>query len=228
MNKTLLAIACCALLTVAVDADAAAEKMPMPTSEQATMKDKLLNRLKLSPEQHSFILQRRQADRIKLKDLANQIQEIRIQMKEIKKANVAAFESILTAEQKAEFAKIKAEEKARYLKRKKMWLENAGIVTQDIQPAVAEKAEAFNPSFSQEAEADAADNAPLKAVVTAQDKVSASLAEDQPQTENDALQTAQETEHREADEADLQNMTDDDGVDEVRTISHMPEVQLTK
>lgn len=76
------------------------------------MEAKLADRLNLSKEQYLAMQDRRKADQVKIRDLMDQMKEIRIQMNEIRKSNMEAFESILTPEQKAEFEKIKAEGKA--------------------------------------------------------------------------------------------------------------------
>ncbi len=83
------------------------------------MEQKLAQRLKLTEEQQKAIEERRKADREKLKPLFAQMKEIRKQMNEIRKANMEAFESQLTPEQKQEFKKMMEEKGPRHHRKMK-------------------------------------------------------------------------------------------------------------
>ena len=119
MNKKFFTLALAALLISVSSADAAPKPGPMepkhPTPEM--MEIKLIEQLKLTPEQYNTIQERRKADQEKIKPLMEKMKELRQQMNEIRKANMKAFEEILTPEQKAEFDRIKAERKARHEER---------------------------------------------------------------------------------------------------------------
>lgn len=119
MNKKFLTLALAALLIGVSSANAAPKHRPMdsnrPTPEMVEIK--LIEQLKLTPEQYNTIQERRKADQEKIKPLMEKMKELRQQMNEIRKANMKAFEDILTPEQKIEFDKIKAEHKARHEER---------------------------------------------------------------------------------------------------------------
>lgn len=166
MNKIVLTVAFAALLTGAAAAEAADGKMPpmhpdRPTHEM--MEAKLADRLKLSKEQYQAMQDRRKADQVKIRDLMDQMKEIRIQMNEIRKSNMEAFESILTPEQKAEFEKIKEEGKARHMERKRMrhgMKPDPMSENRNMPPAVEKKPEAVDVSTPAEDPVKDADTVP--------------------------------------------------------------------
>ena len=152
MNKIILTVAFAALLTGAAATEAADGKMPPMRPDRPThemMEAKLADRLNLSKEQYLAMQDRRKADQVKIRDLMDQMKEIRIQMNEIRKSNMEAFESILTPEQKAEFEKIKAEGKARHMERKRMrhgMKPDPMSENRDMPPAIEKKPEAVDVS----------------------------------------------------------------------------------
>ena len=152
MNKIILPVAFAALLTGAAATEAADGKMPPMRPDRPThemMEAKLADRLNLSKEQYLAMQDRRKADQVKIRDLMDQMKEIRIQMNEIRKSNMEAFESILTPEQKAEFEKIKAEGKARHMERKRMrhgMKPDPMSENRDMPPAIEKKPEAVDVS----------------------------------------------------------------------------------
>lgn len=119
MNKKIFTLALATFLIGISAAEAAPKPRPMepkrPSPEM--MEIKLIEQLKLTPEQYNTIQERRKADQEKIKPLMEKMKELHQQMNEIRKANMKAFEEILTPEQKAEFDKIKAERKARHEER---------------------------------------------------------------------------------------------------------------
>lgn len=145
MNKIILTVAFAALLTGAAATEAADGKMPPMRPDRPThemMEAKLADRLNLSKEQYLAMQDRRKADQVKIRDLMDQMNEIR-------KSNMEAFESILTPEQKAEFEKIKAEGKARHMERKRMrhgMKPDPMSENRDMPPAIEKKPEAVDVS----------------------------------------------------------------------------------
>lgn len=186
MNKIVLTVAFAALLTGAAAAEAADGKMPPMRPDRPThemMEAKLADRLKLSKEQYQAMQDRRKADQVKIRDLMDQMKEIRIQMNEIRKSNMEAFESILTPEQKAEFEKIKAEGKARHMERKRMRHPRPHPAPRDMDsprklpadhsmpPAVETPNGAVDENVPSEAALKEADNVPLAASATVPEEV---------------------------------------------------------
>lgn len=161
MNKTVLTVAFAALLTGAAAADAADGRTPPMRPDRPShemMEAKLADRLKLSKEQYQAMQDRRKADQVKIRDLMDQMKEIRTQMNEIRKSNMEAFESILTPEQKAEFEKVKAESKARHMERKRMrhGMKPAGMsADRNMPPAVENTNGTVDENVPSEAAADA-------------------------------------------------------------------------
>lgn len=139
------------------------------------MEAKLADRLNLSKEQYLAMQDRRKADQVKIRDLMDQMKEIRIQMNEIRKSNMEAFESILTPEQKAEFEKIKAEGKARHMERKRMrhgMKPDPMSENRDMPPAIEKKSEAVNVSTPAEDPVKDADTVPTVGASSAPQDIS--------------------------------------------------------
>ena len=178
MNKIVLTVAFAALLTGAAAAEAADGKMPPMRPDRQThemMEAKLADRLNLSKEQYLAMQDRRKADQVKIRDLMDQMKEIRIQMNEIRKSNMEAFESILTPEQKAEFEKIKAEGKARHMERKRMrhgMKPDPMSENRDMPPAVEKKPEAVDVSTPAEDPVKDADTVPTVGASSAPQDIS--------------------------------------------------------
>ena len=178
MNKIVLTVAFAALLTGAAAAEAADGKMPPMRPDRPThemMEAKLADRLNLSKEQYLAMQDRRKADQVKIRDLMDQMKEIRIQMNEIRKSNMEAFESILTPEQKAEFEKIKAEGKARHMERKRMrhgMKPDPMSENRNMPPAVEKKSEAVNVSTPAEDPVKDADTVPTVGASSAPQDIS--------------------------------------------------------
>lgn len=178
MNKIVLTVAFATLLTGAAAAEAADGKMPPMRPDRPThemMEAKLADRLNLSKEQYLAMQDRRKADQVKIRDLMDQMKEIRIQMNEIRKSNMEAFESILTPEQKAEFEKIKAEGKARHMERKRMrhgMKPDPMSENRDMPPAVEKKPEAVNVSTPAEDPVKDADTVPTVGASSAPQDIS--------------------------------------------------------
>ena len=178
MNKIVLTVAFAALLTGAAAAEAHDGKMPPMRPDRPThemMEAKLADRLNLSKEQYLAMQDRRKADQVKIRDLMDQMKEIRIQMNEIRKSNMEAFESILTPEQKAEFEKIKAEGKARHMERKRMrhgMKPDPMSENRNMPPAVEKKSEAVNVSTPAEDPVKDADTVPTVGASSAPQDIS--------------------------------------------------------
>lgn len=123
MNKTYLTILCAGILACGSTLASAKERMPEPAMPPAAhhvkdfkkhhenMENKLADELKLTKEQRSKAKELRQNSRKKIKPLMDQMKDIREKIDTIRKDNMAAFEKLLTPEQKAQFEKIKAERK---------------------------------------------------------------------------------------------------------------------
>lgn len=171
MNKIVLTVAFAALLTGAAAAEAADGKMPPMRPDRPThemMEAKLADRLNLSKEQYLAMQDRRKADQVKIRDLMDQMNEIR-------KSNMEAFESILTPEQKAEFEKIKAEGKARHMERKRMrhgMKPDPMSENRNMPPAVEKKPEAVNVSTPAEDPVKDADTVPTVGASSAPQDIS--------------------------------------------------------
>lgn len=171
MNKIVLTVAFAALLTGAAAAEAADGKMPPMRPDRPThemMEAKLADRLNLSKEQYLAMQDRRKADQVKIRDLMDQMNEIR-------KSNMEAFESILTPEQKAEFEKIKAEGKARHMERKRMrhgMKPDPMSENRDMPPAIEKKSEAVNVSTPAEDPVKDADTVPTVGASSAPQDIS--------------------------------------------------------
>lgn len=171
MNKIVLTVAFAALLTGAAAAEAADGKMPPMRPDRPThemMEAKLADRLNLSKEQYLAMQDRRKADQVKIRDLMDQMNEIR-------KSNMEAFESILTPEQKAEFEKIKAEGKARHMERKRMrhgMKPDPMSENRNMPPAVEKKSEAVNVSTPAEDPVKDADTVPTVGASSAPQDIS--------------------------------------------------------
>lgn len=171
MNKIVLTVAFAALLTGAAAAEAADGKMPPMRPDRPThemMEAKLADRLNLSKEQYLAMQDRRKADQVKIRDLMDQMNEIR-------KSNMEAFESILTPEQKAEFEKIKAEGKARHMERKRMrhgMKPDPMSENRDMPPAVEKKPEAVDVSTPAEDPVKDADTVPTVGASSAPQDIS--------------------------------------------------------
>lgn len=106
MKKVYLSVLCgAALLCSAANVQARPERMERPRPEHVQRMEKdLAEKLKLTDEQKAKAEKIREDGRAEMKKMHEKMQELR-------KANMAAFEEILTPEQKAEFEKIKAEHK---------------------------------------------------------------------------------------------------------------------
>lgn len=171
MNKIVLTVAFAALLTGAAAAEAADGKMPPMRPDRPThemMEAKLADRLNLSKEQYLAMQDRRKADQVKIRDLMDQMNEIR-------KSNMEAFESILTPEQKAEFEKIKAEGKARHMERKRMrhgMKPDPMSENRNMPPAVEKKSEAVDVSTPAEDPVKDADTVPTVGASSAPQDIS--------------------------------------------------------
>ena len=175
MNKIVLTVAFAALLTSAAAADSRTPPMRPDRPTHEMMEAKLADRLKLSKEQYQAMQDRRKADQVKIKDLMDQMKEIRIQMNEIRKSNMEAFESILTPEQKAEFEKVKAESKARHMERKKMrhgMKPDPMSADRNMPPAIEKKPEAVNVSTPAEDPVKDADTVPTVGASSAPQDIS--------------------------------------------------------
>lgn len=121
-NKVLTLVFAASVVFASATANAEGSRQMMrhdrPSPEM--MENKLADRLKLNDEQRKFLKERRMNDQQQIKDLMQNMKTIRQEMDKIRKANMEAFEIILTPEQKAEFNKIKEEKKARHMERRKM------------------------------------------------------------------------------------------------------------
>ncbi len=111
MKKIYLSVLCgTALLCGAANVQAKPEHMERPRPEHVQRMEKnLAEKLKLTDAQKV------QAEKIR-KDGRAEMKKMHEKMQELRKANMAAFEEILTPEQKAEFEKIKAEHKTGKMK----------------------------------------------------------------------------------------------------------------
>ena len=172
MNKIVLTVAFAALLTGAAAAEAADGKMPPMRPDRPThemMEAKLADRLKLSKEQYQAMQDRRKADQVKIRDLMDQMKEIRIQMNEIRKSNMEAFESILTPEQNKE------EGKACHMERKRMrhgMKPDPMSENRNMPPAVEKKPEAVDVSTPAEDPVKDADTVPTAGASSAPQDIS--------------------------------------------------------
>ena len=123
MNKTQTIIGSIIILSVGFGAgyiskDMASHKrldMPPPAhhfmdkkfSHHKGKENHFAKKLGLSAEQQKLAEENRQQGREKIKPLIDEMFKIRKQMDEIREANMADFEKILTPEQKEKFAKMK-------------------------------------------------------------------------------------------------------------------------
>jgi len=121
MKKLYLALICATALTCGSNlVHAEDHTMPPPSHHtQQEMKQhhkKLADELKLTDEQKAKSKELRKASREKIKPLLDQMKVLREKMDKIRQENMAAFEKLLTPEQKAAFEKIKAERKTKHEK----------------------------------------------------------------------------------------------------------------
>ena len=127
MKKNYLTLLCATALLYGTSFAYAADDMTMPPPPQMEhhqrmerhhekMAQKLADDLKLTDEQRAKAKEMRQQAREKIKPLIDEMKKIRKKMDTIRQENMAAFEEILTPEQKETFAKIKAERKAKFKK----------------------------------------------------------------------------------------------------------------
>lgn len=125
-KKTLLAGIFSAALFMGINNAAAQEPRPEfpfdgrpPHHERMErMHHKFAERLKLTDEQKKQAEDIRKAGREKIKPLMDEMKKVRQKMDAAREENMKEFEKILTDEQKAELAKIKAEKKAEFESRR--------------------------------------------------------------------------------------------------------------
>lgn len=110
MKKTLILLCASVFMLTAWTVQAAEkpEDMPPPQKERiAPPEQRLADDLGLSDEQKAQAEKLRTDSREKMKPLFEQMKELRAKMDELRKENMAAFEELLTPEQKNRFDQMK-------------------------------------------------------------------------------------------------------------------------
>lgn len=115
MNKAVLSLMCATAILFNAGIAAAKDHKTMPPKDvkemQVRMSEKLSKELNLTDEQKAQAKKIREEGKEKIKPLMKEMKELREKIDEARKENMKEFENILTAEQKAQFEKIKAEKK---------------------------------------------------------------------------------------------------------------------